>query len=50
MNFKKAYEEIKDDTEGSYSSGVVASYIPSLFKADPKWWASSFCSADGQFS
>ncbi len=28
----------------------MASYIPSLFKADPKWFASAFCSADGQFS
>ena len=49
-NFVKAFKEIKEDKEGKYSLGEVASYIPSLFKADPKWWASSWCSADGQFS
>lgn len=28
----------------------MASYIPSLLKANPKWFASAFCSADGQFT
>jgi len=49
-NFKMAYDDIKEDKDNKYQWGEVASYIPSLFKADPKWWASSFCSTDGQFS
>ena len=27
----------------------MASYIPSLFKADAKWFATAFCTIDGQF-
>jgi hypothetical protein len=49
-NFEKCFLEIKEDKNGEYSGGEVASYIPSLFKADPKWFASAFCSSDGQFS
>ena len=45
--FVKAHKEIKEDKTGKYSKGVVASYIPSLFKADPKWWGAAFCSSDG---
>jgi glutaminase len=41
---------LKEDKDGKYSWGEVASYIPSLGKADPKWFASAFCSTDGQFS
>jgi hypothetical protein len=50
INFEKMFSEIKEDKNNEYSWGEVASYIPSLGKADPKWFASSFCSADGQFS
>jgi glutaminase len=49
-NFEKMFQEIKEDKNNEYSWGEVADYIPSLGKADPKWFASSFCSADGQFS
>ena len=49
-NFEESFKEIKEDKDNLYSGGEVASYIPSLFKADPKWFASAFCSADGQFS
>ena len=49
-NFKASFDSIKEDKDNKYQWVEVASYIPSLFKADPKWWASSFCSTDGQFS
>ena len=49
-NFLKSFNEIKEDKDNEWSGGEVASYIPSLFKADPKWFATAFCSADGQFS
>ena len=49
-NFEKIFLEIKEDTKKEYSWGEVADYIPSLGKADPKWFASAFCSSDGQFS
>ena len=49
-NFVEAFEEIKADKDNKYQGGEVADYIPSLGKANPKWWASSFCSSDGQFS
>lgn len=49
-NFEKSFTDIKEDKNNEWSWGEVASYIPSLFKADPKWFASSFCSTDGQFS
>jgi hypothetical protein len=49
-NFEKMFNEIKEDKNDEYSWGKVADYIPSLGRADPKWFASSFCSADGQFS
>jgi len=32
-----------------YSWGEVATYIPPLANADPKWFATGFCSTDGQF-
>jgi len=50
INFEKMFAEIKEDKANEFSWGEVADYIPSLGKADPKWFASSFCSADGQFS
>lgn len=49
-NFEKSFTELKDDKDNKYSWGEVASYIPSLGKADPKWFSTAFCSTDGQFS
>jgi len=49
-NFEYCFNQIKEDKEDKYSGGEVASYIPSLFKANPKWFASAFCSIDGQFN
>ena len=46
-SLKLAYEEVKE--ESSYQGGTVATYIPPLAKADPKWFATGFCSTDGQF-
>ncbi len=48
QNFKKAHDEIKIDEK--YSWGSKATYIPSLVEADEKWFASAFCSSDGQFT
>ena len=45
QNFLRCHEEIKADSK--YSLSEKASYIPSLYKADEKWWGSAFCSADG---
>ena len=45
QNFLRCHEEIKSDSK--YSWGEKASYIPSLYKANEKWWGSAFCSADG---
>ena len=47
-SFTKCYKDIKSDR--NYDVGKNADYIPSLAKADPKWFASAFCSADGQFN
>jgi len=44
------FNEVKEDQNNEYSGGEVADYIPSLGKANPKWFASAFCSADGQFT
>lgn len=44
----QAYESVKVEEE--YKGGVVATYIPPLAKADPNWFATSFCSTDGQFA
>jgi len=46
-NFENCFNEIKEDKSNEYSWGEVATYIPSLGKANPKWFASSFCSTDG---
>jgi len=48
QNFLRCHEEIKSDSK--YAWGEKASYIPSLYKANEKWWGSAFCSADGQYS
>lgn len=45
---KRSYEEIKADPE--YAGGKVATYIPPLARANKDWFASSFCSTDGQFA
>ena len=47
-NLKKSYDEVKVEPE--YQGGVVATYIPPLAKANPEWFATSFCSTDGQFA
>ena len=47
-NFKQAYQEIKEDKK--YQWGKKATYIPSLVEADENWFASAFCSSDGQFT
>ena len=46
--YEAAYLEIKNDVNNEYSWGEVATYIPPLAKADPNWFATGFCSADGQ--
>lgn len=48
--FETMFNEVKEDQNNEYSGGEVADYIPSLGKANPKWFASAFCSADGQFT
>ncbi len=45
-SFDTCFNEIKNDTV-EYQGGKVATYIPPLARADPNWFASSFCSADG---
>ena len=49
-NFWEVYREIKADGDGRYSKGTCADYIPSLGKADPSWFGTSFCSIHGQYS
>lgn len=49
-NFQKCFYEIKEDVEGKYSGGEVASYIPPLAKASRNTFASAWCSSDGQFN
>lgn len=46
--YQKAFLEIKSDVNNEHSWGEVATYIPPLAKADPNWFATSFCSTDGQ--
>jgi glutaminase len=41
------FKEIKADFKNEYNWGEVADYIPSLGRANPKWFAHAFCSADG---
>ena len=47
-NFERCFNEIK--TDKNYNTGNLSPYIPSLLKANPNWFAASFCSADGQFT
>lgn len=47
--FFRAHEDLKQDSECKYSHGACADYIPTLAKANPDWFANSFCSADAQF-
>ena len=42
------YNDIKADPK--YDEGVIASYIPTLAKANPKVFSAAFCSIDGQFT
>lgn len=45
-NLQGCYQKVKDDVNNEYSWGEVATYIPPLAKADPKWFATGFCSTD----
>lgn len=47
-SFTRCYNEIKGDKK--YDVGQNADYIPSLAKANPKSFGSSFCSSDGQYN
>ncbi len=48
--YQKAYHDIKTDSNDEYSWGEIATYIPPLAKADPDWFATSYCSTDEQFA
>lgn len=48
-NLQACYQKVKEDVNNEYSWGEVATYIPPLAKADPKWFATGFCSTDSQF-
>jgi glutaminase len=50
QNLELSYKTIKEDKDGEYSKGSVATYIPPLAKADPTWFSTSFCSSDAQFA
>jgi glutaminase len=50
QSFKESYQEIKEDKENKYSWGEKAKYIPSLNEAEDDWFATAFCSSDGQFT
>jgi hypothetical protein len=43
----KSFLEIKNDVNNEHSWGEIATYIPPLAKANPNWFATSFCSTDG---
>ncbi len=45
QNVEKIYEEIKADP--TMMGGTMATYIPPLAMANPEWFATGFCSADG---
>jgi glutaminase len=49
LQFGKCFQSIKDDVNNEFSWGEIATYIPPLAKADPNWFATSFCSTDAQF-
>jgi len=49
-SFRKIFSEIKEDRQGLYQAGAPADYIPTLAKAYPNYFASSFCSTHGQFT
>lgn len=48
--FRRVFKEVKEDKDNKYSGGHVATYIPTLGRADPKWFGLAFCSTDGQCS
>lgn len=48
-NYKKSFDNIKNDPNDEYNWGAVAAYIPRLKEANPEWFASSFCSVDDQY-
>lgn len=49
-NFWDVYCDIKTNADGKCNLGTCADYIPSLGKADPDWFGTSFCSIHGQYS
>lgn len=48
--FKAMYDDVRTDAVKNYSWGHVATYIPSLARAKRDWFATAFCSSDGQFA
>lgn len=46
---EQSFLEIKEDPQNKYSTGKVATYIPPLANANPNWFATGFCTTDGQF-
>ena len=44
------YDDVRTDAVKNYSWGHVATYIPSLARAKRDWFATAFCSSDGQFA
>ena len=48
--FKTMYDDVRTDAVKNYSWGSVATYIPSLARAKRDWFATAFCSSDGQFA
>ena len=48
QEFENAFREIKEDP--AFDAGENADYIDTLKNADPKKFASSFCSIDGQYT
>lgn len=47
--FRDMYDGVRTDAVKNYSWGHVATYIPSLARAKREWFATAFCSSDGQF-
>jgi glutaminase len=48
--FKDMFDQVRTDAVKNYSWGHVATYIPSLARAKRHWFATAFCSSDGQFT
>ena len=48
--FRVMYDDVRTGAVKNYSWGDVATYIPSLARANRNWFATAFCSSDGQFT